>query len=67
MCSWFNRVTQFVVQKLLWKNRKETVMYQKPTITKIGNYRTLTNGAGKARERDLLGFSALIVIHWPWG
>ncbi len=21
-------------------------MYQKPTITKIGNYRTLTNGAG---------------------
>jgi len=26
-----------------------------------------TNGAGKARERDLLGFSALIVIHWPWG
>lgn len=34
-------------------------MYQKPTITKIGNYRTLTNGAGKARERDLLGFSAV--------
>ena len=27
-------------------NRKENIMYQKPTITKIGNYRTLTNGAG---------------------
>lgn len=47
-------------------NRKENVMYQKPTITKIGSYRTLTNGAGTARERDLLGFRALIVIHWPW-
>ena len=46
-------------------NRKENVMYQKPTITKIGSYRTLTNGAGTARERDLLGFRALIVIHWP--
>ena len=45
-------------------NRKENVMYQKPTITKIGSYRTLTNGAGS--ERDLLGFRALIVIHWPW-
>lgn len=27
-------------------NRKENIMYQKPTITNIGNYRTLTNGAG---------------------
>ncbi|CYU91523.1 lasso RiPP family leader peptide-containing protein [Streptococcus suis] len=35
-------------------------MYQKPTITKIGSYRTLTNGAGGARERDLLGFRALM-------
>ncbi|MEG3270615.1 lasso RiPP family leader peptide-containing protein [Streptococcus suis] len=47
-------------------NRKKNVMYQKPTITKIGSYRTLTNGAGGAHERDLLGFRALIVIHWPW-
>lgn len=31
-------------------NRKENVMYQKPTITKIGSYRTLTNGAGTARD-----------------
>ena len=42
-------------------------MYRKPTITKIGSFAKLTNGAGAARERDLLGFSALIVIHWPWG
>ncbi|WP_268918853.1 hypothetical protein [Actinomyces trachealis] len=41
-------------------------MYCKPTITTIGNFKDVTNGAGKARERDLLGFSALIVIHWPW-
>lgn len=41
-------------------------MYNKPTISKIGGYRTLTNGAGKAREKDLLGFKELIVIHWPW-
>ena len=27
-------------------NRKENIMYQKPTITKIGIYRTSTNGAG---------------------
>lgn len=42
-------------------------MYSKPTVTAIGSFKELTNGAGKAREKDLLGFRALIVIHWPWG
>lgn len=41
-------------------------MYSTPTITKIGDYRKLTNGAGRARERDLIGFPALIVLYWPW-
>lgn len=41
-------------------------MYTKPTVTTIGSFKEVTNGAGKAHEKDLLGFRALIVLHWPW-
>jgi hypothetical protein len=35
-------------------------------LTPIAQFKDVTNGGGKARERDLLGFRAVIVIHWPW-
>ncbi|WP_251883476.1 lasso RiPP family leader peptide-containing protein [Bifidobacterium longum] len=41
-------------------------MYTKPTVTTIGSFKEVTNGAGKAHEKDLLGFRALIVLYWPW-
>jgi len=41
-------------------------MYSSPTLTPVADFRSATNGGGKAKEKDLLGFSALIVIHWPW-
>ncbi len=41
-------------------------MYMAPTISKIGGFNELTNGAGSYRNRDLLGFRALVVIYHPW-
>lgn len=36
-------------------------MHSKPTVTTIGSFKEVTNGVGKAREKDLLGFRSLIV------
>lgn len=41
-------------------------MYNPPVLTKIGSFGKLTNGLGRAREKDLMGFRALFVVHHPW-
>jgi hypothetical protein len=40
--------------------------YATPTLTRIGSFEEVTKSLGSAREHDILGFPALIVIHWPW-
>ena len=57
--------SQCVTQAHSSSNEGEN-MYTKPAVTVVGDFKDLTKGAGKAREKDLLGFRALIVIHWPW-
>ncbi|SDI37821.1 hypothetical protein SAMN05421505_1479 [Sinosporangium album] len=39
--------------------------YTAPALTRIGSFETVTKSLGSARERDILGFRALIVIHPP--
>lgn len=39
--------------------------YTTPSLTRIGSFETVTKSLGSARERDILGFRALIVIHPP--
>lgn len=41
-------------------------MYVSPKVTNLGDFREVTLGGGRAPEKDLLGFRALIVIHHPW-
>ncbi|MFD8530529.1 lasso RiPP family leader peptide-containing protein [Streptosporangium canum] len=37
--------------------------YTTPTLTEIGSFEDVTKSLGSAREHDILGFRALIVIH----
>jgi hypothetical protein len=48
-------------------SRKEKAMreYTAPTLTRIGSFEAVTKSLGSATEHDVLGFRALIVIHWP--
>ncbi|MER7210024.1 lasso RiPP family leader peptide-containing protein [Streptosporangium sp. NPDC000239] len=39
--------------------------YTAPTLTRIGSFEDVTKSLGSAREHDILGFRALIVIHPP--
>lgn len=39
--------------------------YTSPTLTRIGSFEEVTKSLGSAREHDILGFRALIVIHLP--
>jgi hypothetical protein len=39
--------------------------YTAPSLTRIGSFEAVTKSLGSARERDILGFRALIVIHPP--
>ncbi|MEU8177007.1 lasso RiPP family leader peptide-containing protein [Microbispora hainanensis] len=39
--------------------------YTSPTLTRIGSFEELTKSLGSANEHDILGYRALIVIHWP--
>lgn len=41
-------------------------MYSAPALTPVADFKPVTNGGGKAKEKDIWGFRALIVIHWPW-
>jgi len=41
-------------------------MYTPPTLTPVGDFKSVTNGAGKARARDFFGLPALFVIYWSW-
>lgn len=40
--------------------------YTAPTLTRIGSFEAVTKSLGSAKETDILGFRALIVIHPPW-